>query len=326
MAGNALSDIKMVELGDFMAAPYCTKLMADLGAEVIKIEEPGTGDSARRYGPFPGDEPHPEKSLLFAYMNSNKQGITLDVKGPQGKRVFKELLRDTDVLVESNPPRLMEELGLDYSSLARVNPGLIVTSITPFGQTGPYRDYKATDLVSFHIGGIGYPTPGDVDDPDIFPPLKAPGHQTHIMSGITGAAATMAAIFAREFTGRGQHVDVSEQETLLREIGGAVVSHVNRGETPIRIAGMGRPIASRKPLLAKDGYFTCQLLMDHFWESLKKVLGYPEWANSEIFSERQSPGPPRFVRPPSLRNGLRTTRERSFTRYSRWKTTCPASR
>ena len=177
MAGSALSELRVVELGDFIIAPYCTKLMADLGADVIKIEAPGLGDSARRYGPFPEDEPHLEKSLLFAYMNTNKKGITLDVRSPQGKKVFKELLRETDVLVESNPPKLMEELGLDYKSLASVNSALIVTSITRFGQTGPYRDYKATDLVSFHIGGIGYPTPGDVDDPDTNPPLKAPGHQ-----------------------------------------------------------------------------------------------------------------------------------------------------
>jgi len=288
MTGSALSGLRVVELGDFIAAPYCTKLMADLGAEVIKIEETGKGDSTRGYGPFPGDEPHPEKSLLFAYMNTNKKGITLDVSSPQGKKVFKELLKETDVLVESNPPKVMDDLGLDYNSLASVNPALIVTSITRFGQTGPYRDYKATDMVSFHFGGIGYPTPGDVEDPDSNPPLKAPGHQADFMGGITGAAGTMSAVLAREVTGRGQQVDVSILEALLRAMGNATVSYFSRGETPSRIAGVGRPIASRKPLLAKDGYYTVQMFADHFWESMKKILGYPDWAESEIFNERQA--------------------------------------
>ena len=286
MPGKALDGLKVVELGDFVPAPYCTKLMADLGADVIKIEPPGTGDSARRYGPFPGDEPHPEKSLLFAYMNTNKRGITLDVTSPLGRRLFTELLKDTDVLVESNSPAKNEALGLEYESLAAVNPRLIVTSITPFGQTGPYRNYKSTELVAFQIGGIGYPTPGDVEEPETHPPLKAPGHQAHLMAGITGAAGAMSAVLAREFTGRGQQVDVSEQDTLLRAIGMAVFSELSRGETPIRIAGMGRPIAARKPMLAKDGYFTAQLFMDHFWESMKSVMGHPEWMDSELFADR----------------------------------------
>ena len=164
MADSALSGLRVVELGDFIAAPYCAKLMADMGAEVIKIEPPA-GDSARRYGPFPNDEPHSEKSLLFAYLNTSKKGVTIDVGKPLGKRVFLELLKDADFLVEANPPRAMEELGLDYESIKGVNPGLIVTSITPFGQTGPYRDYKATELVLFshrrhrlpHAGGRGQP-------------------------------------------------------------------------------------------------------------------------------------------------------------------------
>jgi crotonobetainyl-CoA:carnitine CoA-transferase CaiB-like acyl-CoA transferase len=288
MAETALSDVKIVELGGFFSAPYCTKLMADMGAEVVKIEEPGAGDSARRYGPFPGDDPDPERSLLFAYLNTNKLSVTLDVKSAPGKKLLQELLRDADILVESYPPKLMTDLGLDYSSLAAINEKLIVTSITPFGQSGPYRDYKATDLVTFHIGGIGYPTPGDVEDPESNPPLKLSGHQAHIMAGVTAASGTMSALFARDFTGRGQHVEVSEQESLVRAIGGAVVSHVNRGETPTRIAGMGRPIAAAKSILAKDGYFNIMFFQDHFWESMKHAMGNPEWMDGELFDDLTS--------------------------------------
>jgi crotonobetainyl-CoA:carnitine CoA-transferase CaiB-like acyl-CoA transferase len=288
MADSALSGLKVVELGDFIAAPYCAKLMADMGAEVIKIESPGLGDSARRYGPFPNDEPNPERSLLFAYMNTSKKGITLDVRTPLGKRAFKELLKDADVLVEGNPPRVMEELGLDYDSIKDVNPELIVTSITPFGQTGPYRDYKATELVSFHTGGLGYGTPGEIEEPETHPPLKAAGHQGNVQAGITAASATMCALFARDFSGQGQHVDVSIQEPLLSAIGSDIIAHTNRRETPTRIAALALRVPGRKPFLAKDGYVTLTMVQDHFWESLKDVLGHPEWTEWEIFNERES--------------------------------------
>ena len=288
MSDGALSHLKIVELGEFIAAPYCTKLMADLGAQVIKIEEPGLGDPSRSFGPFPKDQPHPEKSLLFAYMNTNKLGITLDIKHPLGRRVFLELLREADVLVESNPPKVMEELELAYNVLAEVNPNLIVTSITPFGQTGPYRDYKATELVTFQIGGIGYGTPSGVEDPDNHPPLKAPGHQAHIMAGISAAAATMCALFAREFSGRGQHIDISQQEPLVAAISGDIVSHIHRGETPSRLAGSARMVSTRRPLLAKDGYFSVQVFADNSWERMKAVLGNPDWSELEIFQDRLS--------------------------------------
>ncbi|MQF49036.1 CoA transferase [SAR202 cluster bacterium AC-647-N09_OGT_505m] len=288
MAETALSSIKVVELGGVISVPYCTKLMADMGAEVIKIEVPGNGGPSRSHGPFPGDDPNPERSLLFAYMNTNKLGITLDVKSVLGKKIFKELLREADILVEGNQPKLMDELGLDYETLSGINPNLIVTSITPFGQTGPYRDYKATDLISFQIGGVAYGTPGEVEEPDDHPPLKGPGHQGDIMAGITGASASMCALMGRKLTGRGQHVDVSEQETLIRAMGGAIVSYVSRGEIPNRVAGIGRSVGTRKPLLAKDGYFSLQLIFDNFWESFKNLMGRPEWMDSEKFNERQS--------------------------------------
>ncbi len=286
MTQQALSDLKVLEYGDLIAAPYCGKLLADLGAEVIKIEPPGVGDSSRRYGPFPNDQPHSERSLLYAYMNTNKLGITLDVRNPLGKRVFMELVRRADILIENNPLKIMRKLGLDYESLRGINPGIIVTSITSFGQTGPYRDYKGTDLISFHMGGIGYPTSGDVEEPESHPPLKGPGHQADIMAAITGAAATMCALMSRRMNGVGQHVDISEQEVLVRAMGGPVVSHVSRDETPNRIAGQGRPISGRRPLRAKDGYFSAQMLGDQFWGNMKQVLGHPEWAEQDVFNDR----------------------------------------
>ncbi len=194
MVQGALYDLKILEYAQFISGPYCAKLMADLGAEVIKVEAPGLGDRARRYGPFPQDIPHPEKSGLFIYLNSNKKGITLDLHTTTGMKIFKELVRWADILVENNPPQFMKRLRLNYETLKEVNPRLIMISITPFGLTGPYRDYKTTELITFHMSGLGYETPGSVDDPEKEPPLKAAGHQASFLGGTMGALLTLFAL------------------------------------------------------------------------------------------------------------------------------------
>ncbi len=215
MNSEALSGLKLLEYSEFVSGPYCGKLLADLGAEVIKIEKPGLGDKARSWGPFPQDIPHPEKSGLFLDLNTNKSGVTLNVESAMGVKIFKELVKRVDIVIENNPPQEMERLGLDYESLHQINPLLVMTSITPFGQTGPYRDHKACDLISFHISGEAYVNPADgVDDIEQQPPLKGPMHRGDSMAGLTAAVCTMSAVFARQVTGQGQHVDLSEQEAL----------------------------------------------------------------------------------------------------------------
>ncbi len=144
MVEPPLAGIKVLDLTHYIAGPYCTKLLADYGAEVMKIERPGTGDGARQIPPFFGNSPHPEKSGLFLYLNTNKLGITLNLKSEAGAKVFKELVKDSDILVENFSPRVMRSLGLTYENLERRNPDLIMTSISNFGQSGSYRDYKAT--------------------------------------------------------------------------------------------------------------------------------------------------------------------------------------
>jgi crotonobetainyl-CoA:carnitine CoA-transferase CaiB-like acyl-CoA transferase len=187
LAEQALSPLKVVEYGSFVSAPYCGKLMADLGADVIKVEDAGAGDEARRYGPFPEDVPHPEKGGLFLYLNANKRGITLNLKTVTGRRILKELLKEADVFVENNPPKVMTELGLDYESLRFLNPRLIVTSITPFGQTGPYRDYKGYAINTAGLGGQSMRT-GEPGREPISPPLS----QSHYQSGAMAASARLA--------------------------------------------------------------------------------------------------------------------------------------
>ena len=132
-----LSGLRVLELGGHTSAPFCARLLADYGAEAIKVEPPGLGDPARRKGPFAGDDPHPEKSLPFLYLNTNKRGITLNVESPTGRRMLDRLLSETDILVENFCPAQRDSLSLDFDSLAAINPGLVSVSITPFGLTGP---------------------------------------------------------------------------------------------------------------------------------------------------------------------------------------------
>src|SRR5207249_9060663 len=129
---GALSDLRIVELAEMVAGPFCTKVMADLGAEVLKVESPHAGDPARQRGPFPHDQPHPERSALFLYLNTNKRGITLDVCKPEGVRLFRDLLREADILVETCRPGALAALDLGYDKLKALNPRLIMASITPF--------------------------------------------------------------------------------------------------------------------------------------------------------------------------------------------------
>jgi len=195
MQAGALSGLKVLEYSQFIAGPFCGKFLADFGAEVIKVEEPGVGDEARRRGPFPNDIPHQEKSGLFLFLNTNKLGITLDVKSATGVKIFKDLVQQADILVESNPPQVMKALGLDYATLSKINPRLIMTSITPFGQTGSYRDYKSCDLVCSHMSQIAICQPFE-SRTTRREPLKAGGYQTDFMAGLTGAVGTMSALLA----------------------------------------------------------------------------------------------------------------------------------
>ena len=140
MGNRALDDLVVIEFAQMVSGPMCGKMFADMGAEVIKIEPPGVGDEMRAHPPFPGDVPHPEKSGSFLYFNTSKKSITLDPATPSGSEVTKKLLAGADLLIENYAPGYLDTLGLGYEALRALNPRLILTSITPFGQTGPYRN------------------------------------------------------------------------------------------------------------------------------------------------------------------------------------------
>ena len=177
MAPSALHGVKVLDLTHHIAGPYCTKLLSDFGAQVIKIERRG-GDPAREMPPFYHDEKHPEKSLLFLYLNTAKRSVTLNLKSDRGIHILRELAKDADILVENFSPRVMPSLELDFPILQALNPALVMVSISNFGQTGPYRDYKATDMVEYALGGLMYIF-GSYDRE----PLKHALHQAQFKAG-----------------------------------------------------------------------------------------------------------------------------------------------
>ena len=206
---KALEGIKVLDLSGHISGPYCTKLLAAFGAEVLKVEPPVQGDMARHTGPFRGDRPNPETGALFLYLNTGKKGIALNLEKPAGFDLVKRLIKDTDVLVENFKPGYMSGLGLGYENLQAIQPGLIMTSITDFGQNGPYRGYKGGRLVGNALSGYMYVN-GDPDRE----PLAGGGEQPAYQGGLHAYTGTMAALVARQRTGRGQHIDIAIMDCM----------------------------------------------------------------------------------------------------------------
>ena len=155
MTKGAFDGVRIVEYATMVSGPYCGKLFADMGADVVKVEEPPAGDPARRRGPFPGDEPHPERSGLFLYLNTSKRGVALDLERPDGREALRRLISWADVLIDNHAPDRLESLGLGWEELRQQNPNLILASMTPYGRTGPRANAKGGELTSFHAGGLG---------------------------------------------------------------------------------------------------------------------------------------------------------------------------
>lgn len=284
MVSKALEGVKVLELCQFVAGPYCTKLLADLGAEVIKIEEPRLGDPARRRGPFLWDIPHAERSGLFLYLNTNKLGITLNLNTVTGKEVFRRLVRDVDILLEDNSPRWIRDQGLDYDCLREINPHLIMTSITPFGQTGSYREYKAYPLNTFHAGGEPHIQQFDSATPDRAPVAGSIFMGEHD-GGLSAATATLAALFYRGVTGQGQHVDVSKQESLIALSRLENMFYANREKEETRematAAAQGAGMIGGL-MRCQDGYVVLAAMQDNQWQGLVELMGHPTWTEDEM--------------------------------------------
>jgi CoA:oxalate CoA-transferase len=286
MAG-ALSSLKIVEIGEMASAPYASKLMADMGAEVIKVERPGRGDPSRLRGPFPGGQPHPEKSGLFLYLNTNKLGVTLDIARTEGFEILEKLLADADVLIHNVWPPDMDRVGLSFDRLHAINPRLVMTSITPYGLAGPYRNLRAEDLTIWSAGGLCVLNGAGPDHPEM-PPLKTFGHQAGYQGGVHGAVATMGAVMAQLRDGEGQHVDVSCQEAAASQL---ELTFEYWPYMKVIATRLGKkPIQPLEAMQCKDGWIYLCCVEEHQWKAFVDLMGNPEWAGEEIFADRLKRG------------------------------------
>lgn len=268
---GALTGYRVLDLADVKGA-YCTKLLADLGAEVIKVESPD-GDPTRRVPPFAGDVPGFERSLPFLFRNANKLGITLNLDTDSGKGIFARLVRSADVLVESFAPGFMTNRGLDYGSLHEINPGLIMASITEFGQSGPYRDWKGSPIVDIALSTdlieAGFPDK---------PPCSLPGMPAYDATSVMAAMSIVLALFERGSSSEGHYIDVSvHQNARLALYPWMVTLHsYNRtpdGPPPAPEMRMGAAIFPVYP--CKDGFVRVVALSPWQWDALVKVMGEP---------------------------------------------------
>ncbi|MFC1940266.1 CaiB/BaiF CoA transferase family protein [Chloroflexota bacterium] len=273
---QALEGIRVLDLTHYVAGPYCTKIFAGLGAEVLKIERPGSGDGARIIGPFLKDEPNQETSALFLYLNTGKKSITLDLKTETGVQIVKTLIKDTDIVVENFRPGVMARLGLDYEVLRKINPGLLMTSISNFGQTGPYRDFKANELVEYAFTGLMYTT-GDPDRE----PLKTAGKVTLYHAGTHAFIGTLVALLYKEAAGEGQYVDVSIHQCVTCPMGNIIVPYLSQGILVKRDGNYGYSRAAWGPYQCRDGYVGVLAGPDHRWPMLAKLVGRPELADAK---------------------------------------------
>ena len=296
MAQTALSDITVLDFTHWIAGPYCAKLLADYGADVVKVERPEIGDAARAMGPFPNDEPHPEKSGTFLHLNTNKRSITLDLKTDGGRRAALALAARADVAIESFRPGTMERFGLGFDALSAANPALVMTSISNFGQTGPYRDWRGSEIIFYGMGGELYST--GVRERE---PVKLGGTVGLYQAGTVAAYATLGAIFAARDEGAGQRVDVSLMETqagsIDRRMSMLLAYRYNgdiSGRVPLGAAsGSGGYPSGTYP--CADGYFQVTGGNNYF-DRARDMLGSPpelagdEWLTPEAQMDDEMAG------------------------------------
>ena len=288
MSERALSGVTVLDLSQYITGPYCTRLLADYGADVIKIEQPGSGDVGRHRGPFFHDQPTPDASGPFLHLNANKRSITLNLKTASGRRILRRLVAEADILVESFPPATASSLGLDYSELRSLNPALVMASISNFGQEGPYRDYKSSEIITYAMGGPMYATGLAEREP-----VKLGANVIQHHAGASCAAATMIALTQAEQTGLGDHLDFSLMRAQAANMDRRTTMFVgfqHTKEVNRRLSIGSAPGAGVSP--SADGYFAMSGDGARF-HLTAKMIGHPELLEDPRFQDdtaRAQPG------------------------------------
>ncbi len=291
--GGALAGIAVLDLTQGIAGPYCTKLFSDYGADVLKVERPGSGDTSRRAGPFPDDVPHPERSGLFLDLNTGKRSLTLNLKTGTGKEILMRLAVEADLVVESFRPGTLARLGLDSAALETANPAATLVSISSFGQTGPYRDLEADDMLVYALSGGQAVTGVPGREPNklgLYAPL--------FYAGAVAATMAFGALTAARRSGAGERVDLSIHEALATSMDRAAqnLMSIQYSGAPHRTieahhrasAFPGGVYGGQLP--CKDGYITI-MCYPHWWDRFCRMIGRPDLIDDASYVERlQDPG------------------------------------
>ena len=273
-AAPPLEGLTVLDLSTQLSGPYCSMLLGDLGADVIKVERPGQGDDARAFPPFVNGESAP-----FMTFNRNKRSLTLDLKQPAGREICLRLAARADVFLENFRAGAAERLGLGYAHISAVNPRLIYCSISGFGQTGPYRERGGFDLIAQGMSGLMSIT-GEEDGP----PLRVPIPLTDLGAGMFGTIGILAALAAREKSGRGQWVDTSLLETPIAWSVYEAAGYFATGEVPPRLGAGHRASAPYQPFRTKDGWLNLGAAGQQFWPKICEVLDLPDLIKDPRFA------------------------------------------
>jgi len=274
---KALGDVRVLDFTQYLSGPHCTSVLCELGAEVIKVERPGTGEPERKAAPM---TPKGESYQFMAY-NRGKKSVTLNLKNPAGLEIAKKLVAKCDVLVENFAPGVLDRLGLGYEVANKINPGIIYACISGFGQTGPRRDQVAFDVVGQAMGGLMSVTGYEGGEP-----LKVGISLADYMGGYNGVIAILAALHYRDITGKGQYIDISMQDGIWAMVFPDRADYFDTLIPPKRI---GNRLSSSAPFgsyKAKDGYVVICTITDDQWQNVLKAIGREDLSNDERFCTR----------------------------------------
>ncbi len=270
-----LEGVRVLDLTRVLAGPYCTMMLGDLGADILKVERPGSGDDVRAWGPpfAPGGE-----SAYFLCVNRNKRSLTIDLKATRGRDLVRELARRCDVLAENFKTGTLDEMGIGYDALRSLNSGLIYCSITGFGTTGPYADLPGYDLIAQAMGGIMSIT-GAVDGE----PMKVGVPIVDITTGMFAAVAILAALRVKEKTGRGQRIDMALLDSQIAWLGNVASNYLIGGQPPRRLANAHPNITPYEVYPTKDGYVALAVGNEGQWRRFCQVAEAPRLAEDPLF-------------------------------------------
>ena len=283
MNSKALKDVKVLDFTHYVSGPYCTKLLADYGADVVKIEPPIKGDPGRRLTPFEKSSQGHRTSLLFKYLNTNKKSVELDLKSNYGRKAIEQLAVDADILVENFRPGVLNSFGLTKEKLRSINPTLVVVSISNFGKTGPYSDLRANDLIFYALGGLMYIF-GSTDKA----PIKHAFRQAQFKAGTNAASAALMAYYNAFTSGRGEDIDISIQESITASVRDTTTSYATSGVVRTRQGSMNGEIP-RTPMKVKDGYI------------VPITFGTSDWSKTADLLENEKLYHPKFSTPEGRR-------------------------